>query len=503
MERMRYLMAGLVLALLVAPAVVGQDAFWCGNTIGDFLDPNTADAYHDFLVASVIPSLTTELMMFDNNPEGDQGTTIYEADQCWNGYTLLSSMAGHQPDPDGPMYNAILVDMEGHLVKEWAFANSGVPMKMLPGGTLMGGTAPPEFEGHLTQIDWDGNVTWEVPIHVHHDHQREGNPVGYYVPGMDAIVDGGKTIFLDHFRPDPGSTAHISDFPLLDEVIWEVDWDGNITWEWHGADHFEQMGFDEVAREAIRTNVVRFMDPNETDWLHANCVCWLGPNKWYDEGDERFHPENIIFDFRSNNVSAIAARYDHPTGLWKSGDIVWKIGPDFSAGTPEHKLGQIIGQHSVHMVPRGLPGEGNILVFDNGGMAGYGAVVAGSTRGTWPNTLRDYSRVIEFNPVTFEVVWEWEQPRPTADYDGDGDIKGNERKFFSFYISNVQRLVNGNTLICEGNGGRVLEVTAAGEIVWEYISPYFAPDPFGMGMTSNMVYRAYRVPTSWIPEEAG
>jgi hypothetical protein len=486
----------ITFVLMSGPAY--SQAFWYGNPVAEFLDPNTVDAYHDFLVENVIPALRGAFMMFNNNPENDTGTTLYDPDRCWDGYTMLSSQAGYQPDPCGPVYNAFLIDMEGNVVQKWAFTNSGVPMKLLPGGYVMGGTAPPEFEGHLTQLDWDGNKVWEVNLHVHHDHQREGNPVGYYVPGMEPKVDGGKTMLLDHGRPDPNLTTHISDMPLLDDVIWEVDWEGNVTWQWHGWEHFEQMGFDEAAKEGIRTSLVRFMDPNETDYLHTNSASWLGPNKWYDQGDLRFHPDNIIFDCRSNNVTGIIARYDHPDGLWKSGDIIWRVGPDFSEGNPEHKLGQIIGQHHAHMIPQGLPGAGNIMIFDNGGAAGYGSLVPGSIRSTWPNTLRDYSRVIEFDPVTLDIVWEWKQANPTADYDGDGDIKGNERKFFSFYICDAQRLVNGNTLICEGGDGRVIEVTSGGDIVWEYISPFFEEGFFGV---SNMTYRAYRYPYSWIPEE--
>ncbi len=34
-----------------------------------------------------------------------------------------------------------------------------------------------------------------------------------------------------------------------------------------------------------------------------------------------------------------------------------------------------------------------------------------------------------------------------------------------------ERLPNGNTLITESDGGRLLEVTPAGEIVWEYLNP--------------------------------
>ena len=32
----------------------------------------------------------------------------------------------------------------------------------------------------------------------HHDYQREGNPVGYYVPGMDAKPLEGNTLILVH-----------------------------------------------------------------------------------------------------------------------------------------------------------------------------------------------------------------------------------------------------------------------------------------------------------------
>ncbi|QDU86430.1 Arylsulfotransferase (ASST) [Planctomycetes bacterium Pla163] len=40
--------------------------------------------------------------------------------------------------------------------------------------------------------------------------------------------------------------------------------------------------------------------------------------------------------------------------------------------------------------------------------------------------------------------------------------------FYSAFISGAERLPNGNTLICSGAGGRVFEVTPAGETVWNY-----------------------------------
>ena len=33
---------------------------------------------------------------------------------------------------------------------------------------------------------------------THHDYQREGNPVGYYVPGQIPEVNKGNTLILAH-----------------------------------------------------------------------------------------------------------------------------------------------------------------------------------------------------------------------------------------------------------------------------------------------------------------
>ena len=55
---------------------------------------------------------------------------------------------------------------------------------------------------------------------------------------------------------------------------------------------------------------------------------------------------------------------------------------------------------------------------------------------------------------------------------------------------------NGNTLITEGSGGRLIEVTAEHEIVWEYINPYKGDNLH----TFNLVYRSYRYPYDYVPQ---
>ena len=369
--------------------------------------------------------------------------------------------------------------MNGTVVHRWQpFVPQ--PAKMLPGGFLITGSkykfcgfACGDFET-LEELDWNGNITWSYNqwedgrVRQHHDFEREGNPVGYYAPGQDFVANG-TTLILAHHNI---INTSISKKPLIDEVIYEINWNGTTTgFEWHASDHFNQMGFDNTTKHGIYVNPGLLGDG---DWLHMNSLSLLGENKWYTMDPvaySSFNPENIIVSSRNANFIAIISR--------QTGDIVWRVGPYYSQDTEAgRKLGQIIGLHHAHMIPKGLPGEGDILLFDNGGVAGYGYF-------GMPDRLRLWSRVIEFNPVTFDIVWQysyiklnWWFPR-----------SGASHRFFSYYISSAQRLPNGNTLITEGANGRVFEVTNKSEIVWEYETP----------VRVLQVYRAYRVPPEWVP----
>lgn len=413
------------------------------------------------------------------------GTTIYKPEKAWNGYTVFPAAGGQ---------GCVLIDMNGNTVKFWeGLKGEPGPNKLLPGGVVMGGLG--SREGHqeftkLVKVDWDGNIIWSFDrveqindkgtdsfwsARQHHDYQLEGNPVGYYVPGMN-FKENGNVLILSHkswINPD------ISEKMLEDDLIVEIDNTGKILWQWVAGEHFAEMGFDEAAKNALARNP----GGGNGDWMHINDANYLGPNKWFDKGDERFNPDNIILDGRTTNTIMIIDK--------KTGHIVWQVGPDYTRTSALKELGQIIGQHHAHMIPKGLPGEGNILVFDNGGEAGYGAPNPGAPTGV-NNALRGSSRVIEFDPITLEVKWEYR-------FNTDGFDKD---KFYSSFISSAQRLPNGNTLITEGADGRLFEVTADNEIVWEYVSPYFVNYPGGKSeeKTWNLVYRAYRVPYEWVPQ---
>ena len=421
------------------------------------------------------------------------GTTIYDPARAWSGYTVLSPLQTQA---------VIVIDMNGNVVKQWdGFVNSaGGPARVFPGGFVMAanGTNPPRQESlELLQRDFDGKILWRFDrneeiqtrdgktiwsARQHHDWQREDYPAGYYSPEAKPSLEG-NTLVLTHANP---TRPAIADTVLEDDRLIEVSPKGEILWQWLASDHVEELGFSPAARTAIKAagaaNPGRGGGANAPaggraggpagrgsfDWLHINSATYVGPNRWFDAGDRRFAPNNVIISSRQSGLVAIVGR---------DGKIAWRIGPDFLESKELRAIRQIIGQHHPHLIPKGLPGAGNLMVFDNGGSSGYGAPTAVSPDGSAIHQ-RAGSRVLEINPVTLELVWSYTGPR-----------------FFSTNISGAQRLPNGNTLITEGAPGRLLEVTNDRRIVWEYIYPVF-----GGAQASNAVYRGYRVPYDWIPQ---
>lgn len=148
----------------------------------------------------------------------------------------------------------------------------------------------------------------------------------------------------------------------------------------------------------------------------------------------------VLVSFRNISTVAIIDK--------KTGDFLWKLGWDVLAQ-----------QHDPSLLP-----NGNILIFNNGTLRKHHPWV--------------FSEVIEVDPATNHVVWRYHD---TPFYN-----------FYSPYISGAQRLPNGNTLITEGNFGRIFEVAIEGQVVWEYINPYFFNSPrWGL---NNAVFRARRYP---------
>jgi len=146
------------------------------------------------------------------------------------------------------------------------------------------------------------------------------------------------------------------------------------------------------------------------DYDHLNTVAVL-PDTPLGRRDGRFAAGNIMTCLRNNNLIVIL------DGNMKR--VQWAWGRD-----------ELDLPHMPTMLE-----NGHILVFDNG-------------------NIRKWSRVIEVDPVTDKIVWEYKADPP--------------EDFYSGQRGSAQRLPNGNTLICESSKGRAFEITPEGEIVWDY-----------------------------------
>lgn len=323
--------------------------------------------------------------------------------------------------------------------------------------------APVFGDGTVYLIDLEGNVihTWKMP----------------YPPGLYGYLTEKGTLFYNGKIPNE---TFLGKAPFKGGVALESDWNGKVLWEVRHLNHHHdgrllkngnvlllcatelpqdvagkvqggRPGTEEKGKIWADYLVEMTKDGRTVwewrTWEHLD-LAKDAMTAMQDDRSEWTHgnaimelPDgNLLASFR--NISTII-KIDRQTG-----EIVWKLGaPPLS------------GQHA----PTALP-NGNLLIFDNG-----------------PHRLDHsfpFSRVLELNPVTKETVWKFQEA-----------ILPN---FFSPRNSNAQRLPNGNTLINEGSFGRFFEVLPEGEVVWEYVNPYFAPTTADSKSQYNTVFRVYR-----------
>jgi hypothetical protein len=148
----------------------------------------------------------------------------------------------------------------------------------------------------------------------------------------------------------------------------------------------------------------------------------------------------------------------HTGGRWsKGGDLLYRWGNPrtYRQGTPLDQ--RLFFQHNIQWIPKGLCGEGHLLVFNNGS-------------GRQPD---EYSSVEELEPPTDKAGGYVR--REHAPFGPDAALWSytatNKSEFFSWFISGAQRLPSGNTLINSGAQGVVFEVTPDKEIVWKFVNP--------------------------------
>jgi hypothetical protein len=360
---------------------------------------------------------------------GPTGVIRYSSEKAFDGYTLVSP---------GFSKTSYLLDMEGNVVHKWVTPYTpGLYAELLPNGNLLRGgrlTGLPVMfggsSGIVQEIDWNGKVVWEwkemSPTYVqHHTFCRmpNGNTLvlGWeYKSNEEAIARGRdpKTLLWDGYP-----YAGIVHKGLWPDYVREVSKDGKVVWEWHVWDHIGK-GPDKIDINFIlpQTPMVSYM--RVADWTHFNTVDYIPETDQIILNSRNFGEFYLI----NHKTGKIEYRWGNPCAYGKGRCPSWIDDGDQ----------QLFGPHHVSRLA-----NGNFLIFDNG----------------WFRPEGNRSRVLEVDPKTDKVVWEF---KPKV---------GNS--FYTRYQGAAQRLPNGNTFITSSSQGHVFEVTGGKnpEVVWEWINP--------------------------------
>ncbi|MFT4743941.1 MAG: hypothetical protein ACI91Z_001920 [Yoonia sp.] len=353
------------------------------------------------------------------------GLTAHDAAQSAGGYTLYARQTG------GGVVD--MVDIQGRKVHQWNLpVRPGRDAVILANGNL-------GYNGsHATSADlypawdlWHGGDFYEVA--------PDGEIVWQFEDiyhHHDAQWLGNGNLLYTVAAPLPADKAKritggdpskdSADGIVQSDIVREVDRNGDVIWEWRIWDH---------------------IDPADLP-IHPNF-------------DRRHWPMiNGVSETREGLVLMSLRTTSGVIAVDKSsGRIVWHAGDDIVA--QQHTPIEIEG--------------GTVLCFDNGNLR--------------PGMSNPFSRALEFDPKTMEVIWDYTDPTPIS--------------FFSPFMGSAERLWNGNTFICESAFGRLFEVTPDGVLVWEYVIPDFAeyPSPlknFIKG-TTNSCFRAHRYSEDQVP----
>ena len=402
----------------------------------------------------------------------------YIYDEPFEGYTLFG--------PEVSKYTYLL-DIDGKIVHFWRSDYiQGLSAYLLENGELLRLDLPHDntrfrnggIAGRVEKFDKNSNLIWEFEysneLHCSH-HDIEPLPNGNvlliaweYKTKNEAIAAGRNPDRIGSFL-SPDHIIEIEPFGSNG---------GKIVWEWHVWDHLIQdydptkdnFGVVEDHPELIDFNF-GYTIP---DWNHINSIDY---NEDFDQILLSVNHFNEIWVIDHSTTTEEAA--GHTGGRsGKGGDILYRWGNPqaYRAGTESDR--KYFAQHGANWIEKGCPGEGNILVFNNG-------------------IGRTYSSVDEIIPP-LDNNGNYVYTSGEA-YDPDEQIwiftTNNPSNLHSFILSNAQRLPNGNTLICSAGQGVILEVTPEKNIVWQYLN--LLPNPF-----SNCVARVHRYPKDYpgIPE---
>lgn len=274
------------------------------------------------------------------------------------------------------------------------------------------------FNGYFTYYSYD-NIQWYVmdssfniidSIHCGNGYESQTNNHDISLyPNGHALL-----LAIDYQTIDMSAYGGKPDASVKTVIIQELDSNKDVVFEWSGWDHFQ---ITDAAPDINLT--VQYID-----YVHGNAL------SFDDDG-------NLLLSCRSMNE---CTKIDRETG-----DIIWRLGGENNQFTfindniPEH----FSHQHDVRKIE-----NGNLTLFNNGN---YLPLLQSSAK--------EY-KLDEINK-TATLVWYYEHSYV------------NGAPLYSSSTGSVQRLSNGNTLICWGTLNdinklpSITEVDSNKNITWE------------------------------------
>lgn len=394
----------------------------------------------------------------DNGTTTDTDTTTNTTTEeagIYEGYSLFAPMNTTE---------TFLIDTDGNTVHSWdCDYKPGLAVYFLENGELLrtGNAGNTTFTGGgsggvVQLLDWDSQVLWEYSYsdttHLSH-HDVEMLPNGNvliiaweYKSKEEALAAGRDSTLLSNDNLWPDSIIEVEPTGLDS---------GDIVWEWHVWDHLVQdydntkSNYGVVADHPERIDLNYTMNGN-SDWNHINSVDY---SETYDQILLSVHNFSEIWIIDHSTTTAEAAGHSGGnSGM--GGDLLYRWGNpqtyDETAGDDDQ---QLFVQHDAEWIEDGLPGAGNILIFNNGNGRSDG----------------NYSSVDEIEPpVNSDGSYTLSASHYGPNSAAWTYVADTLTDFYAQNISGAQRLPNGNTLICQGPDGYFFEVTEEGETLWDY-----------------------------------
>jgi hypothetical protein len=404
-----------------------------------------------------------------------------------------------------------LINNEGRLIHKWSASKypPGQSVYLLENGNILrscmtkGQLSSGGGEGgRVEEYDWNDNLVWQMDFSTatymqHHDIKRlpNGNIIMLVIEKKTYAECIAAGFNPSKFQPEITQKGMmLPDYVVEIKPTYPVG--GTIVWEWHVWDHLIQDYDGTKANYGVVKSNPQLIDcagdlkALPAFWNHMNSIDY---NASLDQIAMSVRGNSEVWIIDHSTTTAEAA--GHTGGVrGKGGDLLYRWGNPaaYRSGTVSDQ--RYFQQHDVEWVRAGYPGAGNLTCFNNG--LGRGSTNYSSADEFTPNIDANGNYPMTAGTALLPANLTWSYVGTTAD------------PMYSENISGAHRLPNGNTIICSGTTGLLLEVTSAKEIVWKYICPVQGTGPITQGKapdvdaarvgeTMNSIFRVYKYPKTY------